>query len=325
MFIKEIERIDELNMKFSVRARIAMIWRDARLYYKDLMNEPNSLDDRDLGLVWKPPLILSNSLELLRILDNKLLDIRIIKQSQGQFHDEKELNEGIFYDGNDNDLVMTARFYEEFSCSYDLIYYPFDFQICMINVGIPYHLQKYVNLVPGTIKFNGTNPSTAQFSFTSNEIKVEEYGAKINGIIELKRNPLYHVVLTYLPTFCISIMAIMTLYIDESHFEATIMVSLTSMLVMYTLFQSVSEDMPSTAYLKLMDIWLIFCLVLPFITFVIEVLWEFGRNYSKDHVKIFFVKKMPKSKCKVCIQIGMPILCSIFIIVYVYIVIQINR
>jgi hypothetical protein len=35
------------------------------------------------------------------------------------------------------------------------------------------------------------------------------------------------------------------------------MVALTSMLVMYTLFQSVSDDLPQTPYLKMIDIWLL--------------------------------------------------------------------
>ena len=122
MFIKEIERIDELNMKFSVRARIAITWRDARLYYNDLMDRGITLDEHDLESVWKPPLSLSNSLGLLRLLDNIYLNVHIIKQSQGQYRNEKDLNEGVFYDGNDNDLIMTAKFEEDFSCSYDLIY-----------------------------------------------------------------------------------------------------------------------------------------------------------------------------------------------------------
>ena len=49
----------------------------------------------------------------------------------------------------------------------------------------------------------------------------------------------------------------MTLFIDASHFEATIMVALTSMLVMYTLYQSISATLPQTAYLKMIDYWLL--------------------------------------------------------------------
>ena len=35
--------------------------------------------------------------------------------------------------------------------------------------------------------------------------------------------------------------------------------------------------MPKTAYLKLIDIWLIFCLIVPFITFIIQIVWELQR------------------------------------------------
>jgi hypothetical protein len=52
------------------------------------------------------------------------------------------------------------------------------------------------------------------------------------------------------------------------------MVSLTGMLVMYTLYQSISLTLPPTAYFKLLDYWLIFSLLMPFVIFIIEVLWE---------------------------------------------------
>ena len=45
------------------------------------------------------------------------------------------------------------------------------------------------------------------------------------------------------------------------------MVALTAMLVMYTLFQSVALTLPTTAYLKLLDYWLIFGLIMPFFVF----------------------------------------------------------
>jgi hypothetical protein len=64
------------------------------------------------------------------------------------------------------------------------------------------------------------------------------------------------------------------MFIDESHFESNIMVSLTGMLVMYTLYQSISLTLPPTAYFKLLDYWLIFSLLMPFVIFMIEVFWE---------------------------------------------------
>ena len=71
------------------------------------------------------------------------------------------------------------------------------------------------------------------------------------------------------------------MYIDESHFEATIMVSLTSMLVMYTLFQSHTDSLPQTAYIKMIDIWFLHGLVVPFFVFILEVSTELANAREK--------------------------------------------
>merc|ERR1712080_477285 len=47
--------------------------------------------------------------------------------------------------------------------------------------------------------------------------------------------------------------------------------SVTVMLVMYTLYQAVANKLTATAYIKLIDIWLIFGLVLPFVVFFLLV------------------------------------------------------
>ena len=66
-----------------------------------------------------------------------------------------------------------------------------------------------------------------------------------------------------------------TLFIDYSHFEATIMVALTTMLVIYTLHQSISATLPATAYLKMIDIWLFGGLIIPFIIIGILIILDY--------------------------------------------------
>ncbi len=38
--------------------------------------------------------------------------------------------------------------------------------------------------------------------------------------------------------------------------------------------QSISQSLPQTAYLKLIDVWLMFCLLVPFGIFLIEIVWQ---------------------------------------------------
>ena len=89
----------------------------------------------------------------------------------------------------------------------------------------------------------------------------------------LKRRYSYYMATTYLPSVCLLLAAEITLFIDESHFEATTMVALTSMLVMYTLYQSSAQSLPQTSYLKMIDVWLLPGLILPFIVFLLEVMY----------------------------------------------------
>ncbi len=50
------------------------------------------------------------------------------------------------------------------------------------------------------------------------------------------------------------------------------------MLVMYTMYQSISQVLVKTAYLKMIDYWLLFCLLMPFVIFMIEIYWLLGQT-----------------------------------------------
>ena len=53
-----------------------------------------------------------------------------------------------------------------------------------------------------------------------------------------------------------------TNFFKDFFFEATVTVNLTSLLVLTTLFISVAGSLPQTAYVKMVDIWLIFAQVI---------------------------------------------------------------
>ena len=297
-------------------------WKDARLSYNNLFNGYTTIEKEEFERIWKPSLTLRNSLEHASIITNEEVLIQILKQQEGKLKSEKNLYEDMTYDGKTNDIILTAVFDKNFGCAYQLQDYPFDSQICTLDLSSPSNIINDVMLVPGTITYSGLSKTLPQFEFDVGIITSTENGNVIKGSILLKRIPVYHVLCTYVPTSCILLMAIVTLYIDESHFEATIMVALTAMLVLYTLFQSISTSMPPTAYLKFLDIWLIFCLIMPFIIFTIEVSWELIKANEIDDVQSVYptwypVTKTRKDICKIIFQIGIPVLCVLFCIIYI--------
>ena len=316
-------------MSFECGVVVMLKWRDVRLSYNNLFDGYTTLDKEEVDKIWKPSLTLKNSLEYASITTNEKFLIQILKQNEGILKNEKSLYETISYDGKTNYIILTAEFDDHFGCSYQLHDYPFDSQVCTIDISSSSNIVSDIILVPGRITFSGLSKTLPQFAFNIGTITANENGTFIRGTIQLKRIPFYHILCTYLPTVCILIMAIITLYIDESHFDATIMVALTAMLVLYTLFQRVSSNMPPTAYVKFLDVWLIFCLIMPFLIFIVEVSWELFKEIEKDDVKRMYPKHMypkrlylqsktKKDKCKITFQVGVPVLCLLFSIVYVF-------
>ena len=132
-----------------------------------------------------------------------------------------------------------------------------------------------VNLIPGAIQYSGP-ASLVELSVTKVNL-ISKGPNHLSVVIELRRKCFFHIVTTYFPTLCLLIIVEVLLFMPEGHFETTITVSLTTMLVMYTLYQSILDTLPQTSYLKLIDIWLIACLTLPFLVFLVEVISQISK------------------------------------------------
>ena len=57
---------------------------------------------------------------------------------------------------------------------------------------------------------------------------------------------------------------------ESFYLQAVITVNLTSMLVLTTMFINVSNSLPKTSYMKMVDAWLLFNLLYPFIVVLIH-------------------------------------------------------
>ena len=59
------------------------------------------------------------------------------------------------------------------------------------------------------------------------------------------------------------------------------------MLVLTTMFVSVSNDLPKTSYMKMVDIWMIFNLIIPFVEVLLHVYKEtfFGTEEEDDEMR----------------------------------------
>ena len=69
------------------------------------------------------------------------------------------------------------------------------------------------------------------------------------------------------------------------------------MLVLTTMFINVSNNLPKTSYIKMMDIWLIFNLLLPFIEILLHTYMDMLRlNVILNSFKFLFLEVKKDAK-----------------------------
>ena len=100
--------------------------------------------------------------------------------------------------------------------------------------------------------------------------------------VVFKRRLTNELLTTYLPSVLLILISYATTFFKPFFFEAALTVNLTTMLVMTTLFISVMEKLPSTAYVKMIDLWLIFGQLIPFMEVCLLTMMESSRDGDGD-------------------------------------------
>ena len=96
----------------------------------------------------------------------------------------------------------------------------------------------------------------------------------VSMTIKLQRKVVTELVTTFFPTILLLLITFSTISFDKDLFGDAIAVNLTIMLVMTTIFTSKIEELPPTSDMKFIDIWLIFCLVVPFLAVILRTAIE---------------------------------------------------
>ena len=325
--IENIYDIHELESYFNVRLKVSLFWFDKRITFKNLKpnGTQNLLDKSDIENIWLPEVVFSNSNNKERIKAGHGDDwsVAVVRLGSPKPNPVYEIDEDHLYSGQKNPLWLSVSIQVKLICEFDLGMYPFDTQKCPIIIEVPYEYFKQFELKLHDYQI-ATNMRLAQYELLDIENRTLEAKTRVSIIVKLRRIPTYHMTATYIPTLCLIIITELALFIDVSHFEATIMLTLTTMLVMYTLYQSLSENLPQTAYLKMIDIWLFSGLVLPFI--IICILIALDSMVLNENNQVISVRNKTKrwnsKHIMKLMQISIPtltiILCQFYCIIALY-------
>ena len=81
-------------------------------------------------------------------------------------------------------------------------------------------------------------------------------------------------IMTYLPSLGLLIVTYITTKFKREYFDGVVGVNLTLMLLLFTIFTAKIAELPPTSYIKMIDIWLILCMLVPFIETVLITIIE---------------------------------------------------
>ncbi|KAK8389663.1 hypothetical protein O3P69_008981 [Scylla paramamosain] len=180
----------------------------------------------------------------------------------------------VFFPGSSNPLVLHREFTTTLMCTFDLTLYPFDTQSCPMLLYVADYTFQYVSTSLQNVTFSGTR-RLLEYRVTSVIHRSFLHENKSGQHIEIVITNLYGYYISgaYVPTMLLVIISYLTFFFDLSDFTNRIMVSLTSLLVLASLFSQIASGLPKTAYMKLIDVWFIFCILADFVmVFVLVVI-----------------------------------------------------
>lgn len=93
------------------------------------------------------------------------------------------------------------------------------------------------------------------------------YSVAVVGFV-FSRQYSYYMTSAFLPSIMLMLVGYASLFCKRENRDLRVMMSLTTLLVLYSLYQQVEDGLPSTSYTKAIDVWFFFA-----ISFIFAQVW----------------------------------------------------
>ncbi|XP_072727566.1 gamma-aminobutyric acid receptor subunit pi-like [Ciconia boyciana] len=245
--IASIDTISEINMDYTATIFLRQRWTDERLCFDG--NKSLSLDGRLVEMLWVP-------------------DTFIVDSKKSFLHDITVENRLIRIYPNGT-VLYALRITTTVACSMDLTKYPMDKQTCTLQLeSWGYNINDVMFYwTRGNDSVRGLDTLrlaqyTVEDHFTSVSEAVYETGhyPKLVFHFELKRNILYFILETYVPSILLVVLSWVSFWISQSSVPARICIGVTTVLTMTTLMMGARTSLPNAnCFIKAIDVYLGIC------------------------------------------------------------------
>ena len=274
-------------------------------YFLNENYKQNKVDEMtDIIDVWKP------NITFLHLDDNPLTTFeesyyvlrkaspKVYPSSMNMVYRYKE-----YYTGNENPFIKDALHQAEFSCSFDNIRnYPFGKQNCSFNFFL---IKTPSKLRAGKIHYQG-NTQIGQYVIDEDRWSIEcgtEVDIEIQGCndceaispckvtVRMQRDIFSALIVSFLPSLLMNCINQASVYVSgDSKYDLIFTINITIMMVLASIYLSISTSLPSTPTTKPVEQWLLFNLIYPFLVIIINVVLQvnFHEKFTIENFVILY-------------------------------------
>ena len=211
--------------------------------------------------------------------------------------DISQEREAMLFSGEGNSINLKREYYKQYSCDFDLVYYPFDTQLCTMEFAVQGWTTEYVELqIDGNgVEYQGTR-DLVEYEIQLEELQVMQVSNISRAVVKVvfRRRMEYHVTNIFLQTLILVSVGYLSFFFRVDNFTDRIMVTLTVMLVVATIMSTIQQQLPKTSYYKLIDYWLMFILNILACMMGFHTYLQFSIKRDKD--QLFLGHLMPPFK-----------------------------
>ena len=284
--ILNVDSVDTINMIVTLTLEISIRWHDPRLRFFNLIeNNDNVVEDTTVDRIWVPlnHLIIENAI----IGEIKSAKRTVHVHPSISQHSGPELSyENRVYNGSYNSISISQRMKIKYNCKFVLYSFPFDEKKCFLVFKFNQHRNTKLAFVPdGPIVYNGPN-ILDQFAIgrMAGDVNTTQSSAVFTLTMPLSRIFYHQLLTTFFPTFILGLLAYSTIYIDVEEAESRLGTTVTMMLVQATWVSFVNDHLPKTSYVKLIDCWFIWHILITFAISIFHVLLQRMRKQQAQNV-----------------------------------------
>nr|DBA15095.1 TPA: hypothetical protein GDO54_004352 [Pyxicephalus adspersus] len=265
--IASIDTISEINMDYTATIFLRQRWTDERLVFEG--NKSLSLDGRLVELLWVP-------------------DTFIVDSKKSFLHDITVENRLIRIYPNGT-VLYALRITTTVACSMDLTKYPMDKQTWGYNINdVMFYWTRGNDSVRGLNTLRLAQ-YTVEDHYTSVSEAVYETGRypKLVFHFDLKRNILYFILETYVPSILLVVLSWVSFWISQSSVPARICIGVTTVLTMTTLMMGARTSLPNAnCFIKAIDVYLGICFSFIFGALLEYAIAHFCTLHRPDQKKL---------------------------------------